>query len=616
MSRLRRSNNALQLLGGNVRHGWFVDGYLQTLDGNLAQAKFRFHVQGGKRGGTVEALLGSVEGTWVFRSLTLLADNAAVINLLDAPDDPPREMLVTPQRIYLVPIGRMAKLDLTDLPQFYKSHFGLEVAVLPAVQLESWVEDAGRGQLIAEELVLLMQRRLPALARNPHAVLIGITDDDMYFRERDWAFTYTYWDGERGGVVSSARFHPTRDGDDPVLKVRVRKMISRVIGFLALRLPRSDDPSSVLAKDLYGSISADLMSDNFDGLGSIAVIDNFVSAPWLPSLPPRIIAEKISFDGKAVDGSYPCLLIQHKRDGPGVLSRCFPQLLTDRAVDELEIDLRTGRLRWKETDLVLKGPTPVAVTRCYQPWDINPRTFGYNTSFAWDMFPSGSRNPYSEVGLNLCAHRLDFERISEGASYTNAVFEHRQTATPFLRARFAWAGNGWNLDLADRTHMFFPESYNGKRAVDGAVVEFQSSSGAVIKIQRDKARNLTGLFRTPDEFLIFDYDSRNRLIRARDHRNRAVFYSYDLAGRLVRVRKEMLERRYSYYGTDLMSVEENGTPALSISYTRGRIREISILKAKSYKFRYDYDPRENSRVVRSYVTDPDGHTTRFDIAAR
>ncbi len=59
---------------------------------------------------------------------------------------------------------------------------------------------------------------------------------------------------------------------------------------LVYELPRSEDPTSVLAKEMYGSFSIDLMSDEFDGLGSLAVIDGFTRSHWLPALTPSVVA--------------------------------------------------------------------------------------------------------------------------------------------------------------------------------------------------------------------------------------------------------------------------------------------------------------------------------------
>jgi YD repeat-containing protein len=106
------------------------------------------------------------------------------------------------------------------------------------------------------------------------------------------------------------------------------------------------------------------------------------------------------------------------------------------------------------------------------------------------------------------------------------------------------------------------------------------------------------------------------MVRARDHRNRLVTYNYDLAGRLVQVNAAKSSRRYSYEGTNLLSVHENGEPLFQTRYTRGRIAEISIYRTDTYKFRYDYDPRDNYTVSRTYVTAPTGTVTKIDIVSK
>lgn len=619
MSRVVDHKLALDSLGDSIRHGWRATGALHNYDEASGAVWFTIPIHGAKGRGKLNAQLGRVDGVWVFSHLQLVLDHGAKVDLLEASGEPARENIPTDKRLYLVPVGTSLDADLGPLPAFYKNKFGLEVQVLAPIPIEDRARDNARRQLIAEEIVASMQRKLPRLAKDPNAVLIGVTGEDMYFRERKWNFTYTYWDGDRGGAVSSARFRSVRYGEDPHLNQRVRKMISRVIGMLVFELPRNDDPSSVLAEELHGSFSADLMSDHFDGLGSRAVVDEFKTAHWLPSFPPSIRADKLNFDAKRVDGRHPCVLIQRDRENPAQstqfkssVTRCLPQMLTAEEVDDLEIDLRSGRVITKETDLYLAGNAPLAATRCYHPWDDKVRAFGYNRMLAWDMFPTGKRNPYSEVGINLCGHRVEFERISEGSSYTDALFEHRETASQFLGARFGWSGNGWDLDLSDGDYMFFPESYNAKRAADGAVVKFKRAKGGAIAIERDKARNVTGLFVNKREFLKFDYDSRNRVIRARDHGGRMVHYTYDLAGRLVQVQNGTSTRRYAYRGTDLASVQENGLELSRLSYTRGRIAELTLASGQSFKLAYDYNPRDDYTVVRTHLTMPDGAIRVFE----
>ena len=69
--------------------------------------------------------------------------------------------------------------------------------------------------------------------------------------------------------------------------------------------------------------------------------------------------------------------------------------------------------------------------------------------------------------------------------------------------------------------------------------------------------------------------------------------------------------RYTYGNTYLDSVEENGRGLVEFKYDKhGRIGQLSLPDRGSYSFRYEYD---NDRVVRSFVTGPDGKVSKFDI---
>src|SRR5207253_9130718 len=145
----------------------------------------------------------------------------------------------------------------------YRNRYGTHVEVLDPIPLDPKVRDRARRQLIFEELREFMRRKLPRLAEDKSAFLIGITDEDMYIRDFNWNFTYTAYNRFlRVGAVSSARFipHPL-PGNETLLRARIRKMVSRTMGVVVFGLPRSDDPSSVMYRDLYGSATVDLMSD-------------------------------------------------------------------------------------------------------------------------------------------------------------------------------------------------------------------------------------------------------------------------------------------------------------------------------------------------------------------
>ena len=139
--------------------------------------------------------------------------------------------------------------------------------------------------------------------------------------------------------------------------------------------------------------------------------------------------------------------------------KCTQGVYLGENVDEIEVDLRNGNLITRTTDLFRPGAIPLAATRCYRAFDHASRTIGGNTSISWDMFPVGSRQPYTFIDIIACdGNSLRYERISKGTGYADAVYEHRATATSFLASRFSWNGNGWNLKLRDGSRYLFSES--------------------------------------------------------------------------------------------------------------------------------------------------------------
>jgi uncharacterized protein RhaS with RHS repeats len=96
-----------------------------------------------------------------------------------------------------------------------------------------------------------------------------------------------------------------------------------------------------------------------------------------------------------------------------------------------------------------------------------------------------------------------------------------------------------------------------------------------------------------------------------DDQNHEVSYRYDHGGRLVEVQGARSMSRYTYGNTYLASLEENGRRLVEFKYNdRGRIGQLSLADHRSYGFHYEYD---NDRVVRSFVTGPDGTIWKFDV---
>jgi YD repeat-containing protein len=608
------------LFGRPVNAGWLSRGYVWSDETGWSEGKIWIPVDGVKANGTIYARGGQADGPWVFSELRLVRDDGRSLDLLAPIAQPSLIPLPTNVRIFIVPLGKVQGLGLDELPAFYRDQYGLSVEVLEAIPLEPETLNPARKQRIVEEMVQLMRRRLPHLAKDKSTFLIGITDEDMYFRDFNWRFTYTaYEPGERAGVVSSSRFVPyPLAGNESLLRARIRKMVTRTIGFVVFRLPRTDDPSSVMYRELYGSASADLMSDSFEGLGSRAVVDEFVTAHGMSPSTPELLPGVSDFDYAKVDGRYPCIHFKNTNDGKStsaVVGKCAHGFFLDRELDEIEADLRVGTLITRTSDLFVEGKIPLAATRCYRSWDNTPRTLGRNTALSWDLFPIGSRQPYTYIEIITCdGQQLRYERISKGSGYADALYEHRDTATPFLGSRIRWNGNGWDLKLRDGSLYLFPESYYAKKGIDGALIGFRDASGLAVKMERRERRNLKQIIAPDQRSITFEHDSSDRVIKAEDDQKRSVEYRYDHGGRLIEVRGPRFTTRFKYANTYLMEIEENGRRKVEFDYEdKNRVSRLALPDGRSFRIRYDYDPVDKDRIIRAFVTSPDGSVAKFDI---
>jgi hypothetical protein len=617
---------AVELLGSPIEIGWFVRGYIRDSGLYFGETELFIPVDGPKNKGTLLARVKKREGTWIFTEVNV-STNGDSVNLFESsPDQKPRK-LETSRRVYIVPLGSVPEVGLRELPQYYREKYNLSVELLDPIPLEESVYDVAEGKVVDDELEELLKRRIPRIANDPAAVLIGITAEDMYVRDEGTSSMYNRYNIRgRFGFVSTFLLTRRRfegPSKDELLRARVRKLISRDIGVSAYRLPMSDDPTSVVSESIGWVGNIDILSERFEGLGPRAVVDEYRVAKNEPSYEPNIASTYSNAALKNADGRYPCLLMKRRQSGQSegtptdmfdvTVNMCLQKSFINSDVDEIEIDLRTGLVMTRKTDLFLPGPFPVAATRCFRSWDNHSRTFGRNGSLSWDMFPQGDMHPYTYMDLYLCdGSKIHYERISTGAGSADVLYEHRQTATPFLGSRMRWNGNAWDLRLLDGTAIFFPGTYNARRGVDGAMLGFRGAKGETMKIERDRRRNLKRLISPSGNSVAFEYDSWNRVIKAFDDRKEVVNYSYDVGGRLVEVLRTGSVSRFEYDYEDITAIYENGRRLIEFQYPLGRVEQISLADGRVYKIRYDRDPQVKSKIMRTYLTVPGGVVHKFD----
>ncbi len=170
------------------------------------------------------------------------------------------------EKLYLIPLNNFSKGSLSRLVTYYKQKNGIDIITTQPLPLRLAAIDNRRQQLVAEEVIDLMKRTHPKLVADPNAILIGLTDEDMYIRKKTWQYAFSYWTQGRFAVVSSARMNPVNLGapsDNDLLDRRMRKMVLKNIGLLYYQLPPNHDPKSVLYNNILGVEDLDKMGEDF-----------------------------------------------------------------------------------------------------------------------------------------------------------------------------------------------------------------------------------------------------------------------------------------------------------------------------------------------------------------
>lgn len=168
--------------------------------------------------------------------------------------------------VYFIPLGAFSSPATAELASYYKKKIGIGIVNLPAIPLDPSTFDARRRQLIAEDVIELIKRRYLKLAQDPKAILIGLTEKDMYIQGKTWQYAFSYWVDSHFAVVSTARMNPVNLGQPAsaeLLNTRFRKMVMKDIGMLYYQMLPSNDPKSVLYNNIEGLEELDGMGEEF-----------------------------------------------------------------------------------------------------------------------------------------------------------------------------------------------------------------------------------------------------------------------------------------------------------------------------------------------------------------
>lgn len=505
--------------------------------------------------------------------------------------------------VYLVPLGKSQSVLSTDLLAYHHKKYGLELQILAPAPLPAWARDETRKQLIAEELVEAMKRAYPQFTVDPDAVLIGVTDEDMYISEMNWNYAFSWRQEERFAIVSTARMDPAffkEPADPKIVEARARKMITKDIGLLHYHLQPSYDFSSAV----YDSIDD---VEDLDDMG-----EDFLTSDT------QVRAERRLQDGD------PCLTIRHYY--PFEKARTDSAILTDCSgaakqmnVEIMEVDLRYGLFLDRRTEFYTPDQIPLQFTRVLRTQDSRSRAFGIGGTHNLNIFPVGNRWPFTWMDLVLAdGGRVHFKRSNWGFGYWDATYSESNFGRgEFSGSKVSWDWPGWKVaELGGKTY-YFPDGGNARRPEETALIAVEDRQGNRLNLPRDSAGNLIRAHSTGPSELNFQYDQENRITQVRELGGGTVDYSYDSGGRLARVKESDGQvTDYSYDTKNRMiSVKWNGNLILSNEYDSGdRVIRQTLPDGRVYTIKYSLD--HDSKVTAADVHDSAGLTWKISMTGQ
>lgn len=202
---------------------------------------------------------------WLVPSIAIAIVALSSVACLAMPEGRPESPIAVPdlvpsRSVYFAPIGDFPTEDTEALVTHYREKFGLTIAILPSIAFPREAYDRNRKQLVAERLIDTIGAT-HAIAADPAAIVIGLTSDDIYIASEDWRYAYGLRAQGHLAIVSSARLDDGFMGSQRMR--RLQKMITKNIGLLYFGLSVSDDPGSVLYRNVLGPNDLDKMSEDF-----------------------------------------------------------------------------------------------------------------------------------------------------------------------------------------------------------------------------------------------------------------------------------------------------------------------------------------------------------------
>jgi YD repeat-containing protein len=587
---IAESSPAVQsALGINIQASRPVIGYSLPFPGSEF-AQWSVPLRGSQGEGHLYGVANETNGSWEFARLVFVSDGGDKkldLNTVDRTQGLPP---IPPQKVYLAPIGFSENESLDWASKYYKAKLGIETIVLPPIALDPALENPQRLQLDAIKGIEFLQTKYPELARDPYAVLIGVTSQDIYVSYFDWTYTVNWRSDGRYAIVSAARLHPPsllERWNPEWFNARLQKLLTKNIAILYFGLPLSSDYTSLVSGGIPSGIEIDAMGGRIIG----------GQGAWK------------SFIGSGDPG-----VTLYDAPGKPLLWRLdyLNQPVRDTQTQIFNTDISLGLFVQRKTDFILAEEYPLRFTRVYTINDSRSRSFGVGASDTLDMFLIGQIGSYVELCLEDGA-RIRFNDEKSKPGHPDVYRQAGWDAGPFKNALAEFDGSEWSIKANDGWTYYFPYHANWLPQYVTALGSFTDPGGHEYKMERDEVGDLLSVTTPSGKWLRFDNDAQHRIQRIQSSTGRTVRYEYDRGGRLIHaVDSDGHEDAYTYDDRAQMITarHEKGAAVITNSYSNdGYITGQRLEDGRKLQFSYF---RTSQNILReSHITDPDGMLTSY-----
>ena len=578
-------------LGNDIKTEWPALGYDLSFHGSQF-AQWSVKLSGSRGEGHLYGVANGVLGWWEYSRLAFVAENRRNrVELNNAPHLL-RVPSVPAKKLYLIPIGLSESESLDWAPRYYKAKLGIDAVVLPPASLDPKLEDPERHQLNADRCVDFLSQLHPDLARDPFAILIGVTSRDMFIPDFALEYAENLRTEGRFAIVSSARLHPPslmEKWNPEWLNSRLEKILTKNIAILYFELPMSDDYTSLLSAGVLSGLEIDEM-------GGQVVGANGAWKPFLNSGDP-------GFTIYDLPGKPPLWRTDY-----------IYQAVKDTRAQLFSTDLALGLFVQRKMEFIFDDEYPLRFTRVYTNNDDRSRAFGIGATDTLDVALTGQMGSYVDLSTEDGARIHFVHQVPRpGQGNFDVYVEPGGWSGPYTRTQARFDGKVWRVKRNDGWTFVFPYHPEWLPQYVTVLTAFTDPAGHEYKMERDNWGDLLSITTPSGKWLHFENDGQHRIRRIESSLGRTVRYEYDAGGRLIRATdSDGHVDAYTYdEKAQMLTVRhEDGAPVLINAYSNDSYIKSQTV-ADGSKFGFSYFRQSRNVIYESQITDPHGMLTSF-----